>query len=161
MASRNKARDYGGSVKQTKTSRGSNGSTSRYAPVRPTNYLNSKIEDKKCCTKIEYLTYLKSYMVASVNDVIPLSQAQANRSELAHLVKAGAEKIITKNSENYSAKIDAQRLNHNHRLVRVHVYLQLLDEASKALDDIAAGHVADAATTLQLIKLRQAFTTSS
>ena len=46
-------------------------------------------------------------MGISTNDVIPLSQARANFSELAEEVKAGAEKIITKNGESYVALIDA------------------------------------------------------
>jgi prevent-host-death family protein len=39
----------------------------------------------------------------SSRDVIPLSQARANLSELADQVKEGAEKIITKNGESYVA----------------------------------------------------------
>ena len=99
-------------------------------------------------------------MAFSVNDVIPLSQARANLSELADQVKAGAEKIITKNGESYVALIDAQRLDHYHRLERAHIHLQLLDEASKGLDDIAAGRVTDATTALQAIKRRRAVKTS-
>ena len=38
-------------------------------------------------------------MAISAADVIPLSQARANLSELADQVRAGAEKIITKNGE--------------------------------------------------------------
>ena len=40
-------------------------------------------------------------MAISAGDVIPLSQARANLSELADQVKAGAEKIITKNKGVY------------------------------------------------------------
>ncbi len=97
-------------------------------------------------------------MAFSVNDVIPLSQA--NLSELADQVEAGAEKIITKNGESYVALIDAQRLDHYHRIERAQIYLQLLDEAGKGLDDIAAGRVADATTALQAIKRRRALKTS-
>ena len=50
-------------------------------------------------------------MGISTNDVIPLSQARANFSELAEEVKAGAEKIITRNGESYVALIDAARLD--------------------------------------------------
>lgn len=99
-------------------------------------------------------------MAFSVNDVIPLSQARANLSELADQVKAGAEKIITKNGESYVALIDAQRLDHYHRLERAQIHLQLLDEASKGLDDVAAGRVMDATTALQAIKRRRALKTS-
>ncbi len=38
-------------------------------------------------------------MTFSASDVIPLSQARANFSELADEVRGGAEKIITKNGE--------------------------------------------------------------
>jgi hypothetical protein len=38
-------------------------------------------------------------MAISAADIVPLSQARANLSELADEVKAGAEKIITKNGE--------------------------------------------------------------
>jgi prevent-host-death family protein len=46
-------------------------------------------------------------MGISASDVIPLSHARANFSELAEEVKGGAEKIITKNGESYIALIDA------------------------------------------------------
>jgi prevent-host-death family protein len=49
-------------------------------------------------------------MGISASDVIPLSHARANFSELAEEVKGGAEKIITKNGESYVALIDASRL---------------------------------------------------
>ncbi len=55
-------------------------------------------------------------MAISVRDVIPLSQARANLSELADQVHAGAEKIITKNGEGYVALINAQRLDYYHQL---------------------------------------------
>jgi len=95
-------------------------------------------------------------MAFSVNDVIPLSQARAKLSELADQVKAGAEKIITKNGESYVALIDAQRLDHYHRLERAHIHLQLLDEVSAGLDEVAAGLVTDAMTSLQAVKRRRA-----
>jgi prevent-host-death family protein len=45
-------------------------------------------------------------MGISASDVVPSSQARANLSELAEQVKAGAEKVITKNGESYIASID-------------------------------------------------------
>ena len=54
-------------------------------------------------------------MAFSASDVIPLSQARATFSELAEQVKAGAEKIITKNGESYVAIIDAKRLDFYHQ----------------------------------------------
>ena len=73
-------------------------------------------------------------MAFSSSDVISLSQARATLSELAEQVKAGAEKVITKNGEGYVA---------------------LIDEADKGLDDVAAGRVKNARSALQTIKRRR------
>jgi prevent-host-death family protein len=94
-------------------------------------------------------------MGISTSDVIPLSQARANFSELAEEVKAGAEKVITKNGESYVALIDAQRLDYYHRLEHERIHLLLIDEASKGLDDVAAGRVKDARGAIQAIKRRR------
>lgn len=94
-------------------------------------------------------------MGISARDVIPLSTARANFSELAEEVKAGAEKIITKNGESYIALIDAQRLDYYHRLERERIHLLLIDEAGKGLDDVAAGRVKDARSTLSALKRRR------
>ena len=51
-------------------------------------------------------------MAIAASDVIPLTQARANLSELADQVKAGAEKIITTNGESYVALIGAERLDY-------------------------------------------------
>ena len=91
-------------------------------------------------------------MAFSVSDVISLTQARASLSELADQVKAGAEKIITKNGESYVAIIDAQRLDYYHQLEREHIHLLLIDDAGKGLDDVAAGKVADAQSTLITLK---------
>lgn len=95
-------------------------------------------------------------MAISAGDVIPLSLARANLSELADQVKAGAEKIITKNGESYVALIDSQRLDYYHRLEQERIHLLLIDEAGKGLDDIAAGKVKDAHNTLNTLKRRRA-----
>ena len=95
-------------------------------------------------------------MTFSVNDVIPLSQARANLSELADQVKAGAEKLITKNGEGYVALIDSQRLAYYHQLERERIHLLLIDEASKGLDDVASGKVKDARSALAAMKRRRA-----
>ena len=94
-------------------------------------------------------------MGISASDVIPLSQARANFSELAEEVKAGAEKIITKNGESYIALIDASRLDYYHQLERERIHLLLIDEASKGLGDVAAGKVKDARSVIQSIKRRR------
>lgn len=87
-------------------------------------------------------------MALSARDVIPLSQARANLSELAEQVKAGAEKIVTKNGESYIALIDADRLDYYHRLERERIHLLLLDDARRGLADIAAGRTEDADAAL-------------
>jgi antitoxin (DNA-binding transcriptional repressor) of toxin-antitoxin stability system len=94
-------------------------------------------------------------MGISASDVIPLSYARANFSELAEDVKAGAEKIVTKNGESFIALIDSDRLDYYHRLERERIHLLLIDEVSKGLDDVAAGRVKDARSALQAIKRRR------
>ena len=94
-------------------------------------------------------------MGISTNDVVPLSQARANFSELAEEVKAGAEKIITKNGESYVALIDAQRLDHYDRRQRERIHLLLIDQGGRGLDDVAAGRVKDDRGAIQSIKRRR------
>lgn len=91
-------------------------------------------------------------MGISASDVVPFSQARANLSELAEQVKAGAEKIITKNGESYVALIDANRLDYYHQLERERIHLLLIDEAGKGIDDISAGRVQDARETIQRLR---------
>ena len=94
-------------------------------------------------------------MGISASDVIPLSHARANFSELAEEVKGGAEKIITKNGESYIALIDASRLDYYHQLEHEHIHLLLINEASKGLDDMANGKTKDARSVIQSIKRRR------
>lgn len=93
-------------------------------------------------------------MAISAKDIVPLSAARANFSDLAEEVRAGAEKIITKNGESYIALIDAQRLDYYHRLERERIHLLLIDEAAKGLDDVAAGRVTDARSAIAARKRR-------
>lgn len=95
-------------------------------------------------------------MAISASDVVPLSQARAHLSELADQVKAGAEKVITKNGESYVALIDAQRLDYYHRLERERIHLLLIGDASAGLADLAAGRTRDAPTLLAGLKRRRA-----
>jgi prevent-host-death family protein len=95
-------------------------------------------------------------MGISVRDVVAFSQARANLSDLAEQVKAGAEKIITRNGESYVALIDADRLDYYHRLERERIHLLLVDEIGKGLDDVAASRVKDAHQTIQRLKRRRA-----
>lgn len=98
-------------------------------------------------------------MAFRVNDVVPLSQARANLSELAEQVKAGAEKIVTKNGESYIALIDAKRLDYYHQLERARIHLLTLDEAIQGLADVEAGQVKDAKSVLNTLKKRRAHKT--
>lgn len=95
-------------------------------------------------------------MAISSKDVIGLSQARARLSEIADEVKAGTEKIITKNGESYVALVDAARLDHYHRLERERIHLVLLDEADKGLQDIRRGRVRDARSAVRRLKSKRA-----
>lgn len=94
-------------------------------------------------------------MAITARDVVPLTQARARLSELAEEVKAGAEKIITRNGESYVALIDAERLDYYHRLERERIHLVLLEEAAKGLADVAAGRTRDAREALGELKRRR------
>jgi prevent-host-death family protein len=94
-------------------------------------------------------------MGISASDIIPLSHARANFSELAEEVKAGAEKIVTKNGESFIALIDSDRLDYYHQLERARIHLLLIDAASKGIDDVAAGRLKDARSVIQAIKRRR------
>ena len=91
-------------------------------------------------------------MSITAKDVVPFTQARAKLSQLADEVKAGSEKVITKNGESYVALIDAQRLDYYHQLERERIHLLLIDDANKGLDDVAAGKVKDAKATLNALK---------
>jgi prevent-host-death family protein len=95
-------------------------------------------------------------MGITTKDVIPFTQARANLSDLAEEVKAGAEKIITKNGESYVALIDAERLDYYHRLERERIHLVLLDEAEKGMADVAAGRTRDARQAVRRLKAKRA-----
>lgn len=94
-------------------------------------------------------------MSIAARDILPLSHARAKLSELADEVKAGAEKIITKNGESYVALIDATRLDHYHRLERESIHLTLIDEARRGLDDVAAGRFKSARSAIAALKRRR------
>ena len=122
----------------------------------PANRISQIINGKRAITGdfALRLAVRRPAMRISADDVVPLSQARANFSELAADVRAGAGKIITKNGESSVALIGAQRLDH-HRLERARIHLLLIDEAGKGLDDVAAGRVKDARGAIQSIKRRR------
>jgi prevent-host-death family protein len=94
-------------------------------------------------------------MTTLASDVVSLSSARANLSELADEAKAGSEKIITKNGESYVALIDARRLDYYHRLEQEHLHLLLIDDAIKGVDDVAAGRTRDARAAVADLKRRR------
>ena len=95
-------------------------------------------------------------MAFSVSDVISLTQARASLSELADQVKAGAEKIITKNGESYVAIIDSKRLDYYHQLERERIHLLLIDDACYFFYFFFTFKVKDAHSTLNALKRRRA-----
>lgn len=95
-------------------------------------------------------------MGISASDVVPFTQARATLSELAEQVKAGAEKIITKNGESYVALIDAERLDYYHRLERERIHLLLIDDARRGLADVAAGRTQEADAGIAVLQAQRA-----
>ena len=94
-------------------------------------------------------------MAIFAKDVVPFTQARARLSELADEVKAGAEKVITKNGESYVALIDAARLDYYHALERDRIHLVLLEDARRGFEDIEAGRTQDAVEALRDIRLER------
>jgi antitoxin (DNA-binding transcriptional repressor) of toxin-antitoxin stability system len=78
------------------------------------------------------------------DDIVPINQVRASFTGLAEAVRAGREKIITRNGKSYVALVDARRLDHYHRLEREHIHLTLINEAAKGVADIEAGRTMDA-----------------
>jgi prevent-host-death family protein len=78
-------------------------------------------------------------MSINSDDIVPINQVRASFTDLAEEVRAGREKIITRNGESYVALVDARRLDHYHKLEREHIHLDLLDEAARGLADAEAG----------------------
>lgn len=93
-------------------------------------------------------------MAIKSDDIVPLNQVRARLTELAEEVRAGAEKIITRNGESYVALVDARRLDHYHRLEREHIHLALLQEALNGLQDVRDGRVATARQVLAKYSVR-------
>jgi prevent-host-death family protein len=96
----------------------------------------------------------------SASDVVAFTQSRANLSELTDQVKAGAEKIITKNGESCVALIDADRLDYYHRLERERVHLLLIEDAKRGLADIDAGRTHGADRAIAKLQRRRAAQTA-
>ena len=80
-------------------------------------------------------------MGIAASDVIPLSHARANLSELAEEVKGGAEKIITKNGEAFVALIDIKKLEYFQQLDLAQQEREKAADVLRGLEDIEAGRV--------------------
>ena len=91
-------------------------------------------------------------MAISSEDIIPLGQVRARLTEIADEVRAGSEKIVTRNGESYIALIDARRLDHYHRLEREHIHLSLLTEVEQGLEDVKEGRTITASALRQKLR---------
>ena len=94
-------------------------------------------------------------MAIKSDDIVPLNQVRARLTQLAEEVRAGAEKIITRNGESYVALVDARRLDHYHRLEREHIHIALLEEAARGLQDVRDGRVESAREMLAEYRIKR------
>lgn len=93
-------------------------------------------------------------MAYTAKDIIPLSQARANLSELVEEVRGGTEKIITKNGESCAALISTEKLEMYYRMERNRIHMLLLEDALAGLEDLKAGRHEDAFEVLARYKAR-------
>jgi prevent-host-death family protein len=98
-------------------------------------------------------------MSITVSDIIPFTQARANLSALIDDAGRGRETIITKDGRPAAALIDAQKLDHYHRLENAAAQIMWLDEAAKGLAQVAAGQTSDARKSLAALQKRRALRT--
>ena len=75
---------------------------------------------------------------------MPFNKVRADLTRLADEVRAGHEKIITRNGESYVALVDARKLDYYHRLereklARANSQLGLLNDVAIGLQDLRAG----------------------
>jgi antitoxin (DNA-binding transcriptional repressor) of toxin-antitoxin stability system len=82
-------------------------------------------------------------MAISSEDIIPFGQVRARFTELAENVRAGSEKIITRNGESYIALVAAEKLDYYHRLEQGHIHLLLAQEVQQGLNDMDANQLTD------------------
>lgn len=87
-------------------------------------------------------------------DIIPLSQARANLSELVDEVRGGTEKIITKNGESCAALISTEKLEMYYRMERNRIHMLLLQDALAGLDDLKTGRHEDADDYFKRLRAR-------
>lgn len=76
-------------------------------------------------------------MPLTSKDIIPLTKARARFTDLCEEISLHhGEKVITKNGESCVALIDAELLDHYHRLEREHIHIGLLEEAIRGMEDV-------------------------
>lgn len=95
-------------------------------------------------------------MSIAISNIIPFTQARAQLSSLVDVALAGQETIITKDGRPAVALIDAQKLDHYHRLEEAAMQLMWLDEASASLQQVMDGQIKDAGKVLDGIAKRRA-----
>ena len=83
-------------------------------------------------------------MAFTSQDIVPFNKARANLTALADEVRAGHEKIITRNGESYVALVDTRKLDYYHQLerekqARKDFHLALLNDAVAGLEEIRNG----------------------
>jgi prevent-host-death family protein len=84
-------------------------------------------------------------MPIPTTDIVPISEARARLAELAEEVaREGSEKLLTRKGVGIAALIDAKRLDYYHALEAEQFALDLLVDAQRGLDDVAAGRTLSA-----------------
>ena len=83
-------------------------------------------------------------MAFTSEDIVPFNKARANLTALADEVRAGHEKIITRNGESYVALVDTRKLDYYHQLERekqtqTDFHYALLNDAIIGLEEIRSG----------------------
>jgi len=84
-------------------------------------------------------------MAITTDDIVPLNRVRAELTDLAEEVRAGREKVITRNGESYVALIDARRLDYYHRLERERAYNAVAEDVLRGLEDLDARRTITAA----------------
>jgi prevent-host-death family protein len=87
---------------------------------------------------------MEPFMAYTAKDIIPLSQARANLSELVEEVRGGTEKIITKNGESAAALISTEKLDMYYRMEKARIHMTFLRDAQRAFERVAEHGTEDA-----------------
>ena len=95
-------------------------------------------------------------MAYTAKDILPLSQARANLSELVEEVRGGTEKIITKNGESCAALISTEKLEMFYRMEKSRIHLMLLRDALTALKNLDKQDTVDADDYMARLRTRLA-----